>query len=103
MSAKPSSDPSAPSAKRSVGIAPLVSGLLLVGWTASDAASGDVWAVSGLVGGCAAVLVGGGILLGRGEFDPEAGDGDSPHATSLTALAALAVASFAVGVGLYVV
>lgn len=104
MSAKPSADRSASVPKRGVGIAPLICGLFLVGQTVGDVAAGDLWAVAGFVGGCAAVAVGAGTLLGRGGFDPETDDGESPHATiSLTALTALAVGSFAVGVGLYVV
>lgn len=86
---------------RGVGIAPLVAGLLLAGRAAGDVASGDPWAVFGFVGGCAAVAVGAGVLLGWRGFDPEAGDGESGRITR--ALAVVALVGFAVGVASVVV
>lgn len=87
--------------RRGIGIAPLVAGLLLVGRTAGDVAGGDPWAVSGFVGGCAAVAVGAGVLRGWRGFDP--GTNDDVDGRITRALAVVALVGFAVGVASVVV
>lgn len=83
--------------RKTVGAAPLLTGLLL----ASNASRAIVqtgpslWSVPSLVGGCAAVLVGLGILLEWGSFET---DGDEPGTLAHLALVGLAVVSVAVGV-----
>lgn len=90
-----------PSSNR-VGIAPLATGLLLVGQSLRPLVQGDPtpWAAAGLVGGGAAVCVGVGILSGWGVFDADSGGPGRPVTAALTALTALA---FGVGVLLVVV
>lgn len=88
------------SSEKAVGAAPLVTGIVLASQSAREVITGGLspWSVAGLVGGCAAVAVGAGILLEWGEFDARANE---PGRTA--ALAGLALLSFAVGAGLAVV
>ncbi|MFC4358630.1 hypothetical protein ACFO0N_11830 [Halobium salinum] len=66
------------SSRNAIGVAPLVTGLVLVSQSFGALTGGDstLWVVSSVVGGCAAALVGVGILFGWGEFDPESGEAD---------------------------
>lgn len=90
------------SSSKTVGAAPLITGILL----ASQSVRGIVqnglslWAIPGLVGGCAAVLVGLGILLEWREFEIETGDRSR---ASEVALVGLAVLGFAAGAAVAVV
>jgi hypothetical protein len=84
------------SSRRAVGAAPLVAGILLTSQSIQAIAQGglSLWSVPGLVGGCAAILVGLGVLLEWREFEVESND---PSRASEVALVALALLGFAAG------
>ncbi|SFK60227.1 hypothetical protein SAMN04487950_0122 [Halogranum rubrum] len=85
------------SSKNAVGIAPLVTGFLLASQSFEQSVLSDpsLSSVAGLIGGCAAVLVGVGILTGWREFDTET---ESSGQTAAVALAVIALVAFTAGV-----
>jgi hypothetical protein len=88
--------------KKSIGIAPLVTGIGLTSQSLGQLLDSGVslWASAGFVGGVAAILVGAGILLQWGDFATESGKPiDRPAAT----LAGIALASFVLGAAVTVV
>jgi hypothetical protein len=90
------------SSKKAVGVAPLVTGLLLAGQSFEQSVLRDpaLWSIAGLVGGCAAILVGVGILSGWREFEVET---DTSNQNTSLALAGISVLCFAGGVALAIV
>ncbi len=90
------------SSKKAVGIAPLVTGFLLVEPVVYQSALSNpsLSLVAGMTGGCAAIFVGIGILSGRWGFDVET---DSSGQTVSTALAVIALLAFTAGVALTVI
>lgn len=90
------------SSKNAVGLAPLVTGFLVVSQSFEQSVLSDpsLSSVAGLIGGCAAVLVGVGILTGWRDFDTET---KSSGQTAAVALAAVALVGFLGGVAVAVV
>jgi hypothetical protein len=90
------------SSRKAVGVAPLVAGFLLAGqsFERSVLSNPSPGSIAGLVGGCAAILVGIGILSGWREFGPET---DTPARKASLALAGISLLCFAGGVALAVV
>jgi hypothetical protein len=88
--------------KRSVGIAPLVTGIVLTSQSLGQLLEpgSSLWAGAGFIGGLAAILVGVGILLQWGDFATE-----SPEAIDrpVAILAGIALVSFLVGAAVTVV
>jgi hypothetical protein len=84
--------------KELVGVAPLLTGIVLAFQSGGAIVQGgfSLRAVPGFVGGCAAIVVGFGILLGRGSFELESTGSDC----SSTALLGLAAVAFLAGVAL---
>lgn len=91
------------SSEKAVGAAPLLTGIVLAAQSArAMVRSGlSLRSVPGFVGGCAAIVVGAGILLEWGEFEAETPT-ERSRATDL-ALAALAFVGLAAGAGLVLV
>lgn len=89
------------STEKAVGAAPLVAGVVLASQSARELLRTGLapWSVLGLVGGCAAVAVGAGVLLERGGFEPRTTD---RRRASTIALVGFALSSFAVGAWLAV-
>jgi hypothetical protein len=88
--------------EKSIGIAPLVTGLVLTSQSLDRLLDSGVslWASTGLVGGVAATLVGAGILLQWRDFATGSAETtDRPAAI----LAGIALVSFVVGAALIVV
>lgn len=88
--------------KKSIGIAPLVTGIALTSQSLGRLLDSGVspWAGAGFVGGVAAILVGVGILLQWGDFATGSGEPiDRPAAI----LAGIALVSFVVGAAVTVV
>jgi hypothetical protein len=89
--------PSPVSSTNAVGVAPLVTGLLLAGQSVGGLPSPE--SVAGMVGGGAAALVGLGLLAGWRDFEAEPG---SSGAGLPLVLSAVALAGFVGGVALAV-
>jgi hypothetical protein len=87
------------SATNAVGVAPLVTGLLLAGQSVGGLPSPA--SVAGVVGGGAAALVGLGLLAGWRDFDDEH-DSSSAGLTLTLVLSTVALAGFVGGVALAV-
>lgn len=85
------------SSKKGIGIPPLIMGIMLAGQSLPQLLQNglSLWTVSSLIGGCAAVVVGLGILLEWREFSTETTE---PHRSSTITLLGLAVLSVAGGV-----
>ena len=81
---------------KTVGAAPVVTGILLAFQSAGTVVQDgfSLWAVSSLVGGCAAILVGLGILLERETFEVEPTESNRPS----VAVLGFAAVAFFVGV-----
>lgn len=88
--------------KNAVGIAPLVTGIALAGPSLRRllATGLSPWTAVSFLGGCAAILVGIGVLLEWGDFGAE---NEEPARSATVVLAGIAVCSFAVGAALVVV
>jgi hypothetical protein len=80
--------------KELVGAAPLITGILLAFESATAIVQSglSLSSVPGFVGGCAAIAVGLGILLGWGSFDLDS-TGENPSSAALFGLAAVAFAA----------
>lgn len=83
------------SSRKTIGVAPLLTGILLASQSAQAIVQNglSLWVVSGIIGGCAAILVGIGTLLEWDAFDQERSEGNP------TPLAILGVAIVAVVAG----
>jgi len=83
-----------------VGAAPLITGILLAFQSAGTVVQNglSLWAVSSLVGGCAAIIVGLGILLEWKTFEVEPTESNRPSAAVL----GFAAVAFFVGVAVAV-
>ncbi len=90
------------SSRKAVGAAPLLTGIVLAfqSFRAIVQTGPSLWSASGLVGGCAAVLVGLGILSEWDSFGTEPTD---VGRSTRVALVGLALFSFVAGVGVAVV
>jgi hypothetical protein len=86
------------SSRKAVGAAPLVTGIVLAfqSFQGIVQSGPSLASASGLLGGCAAVLVGLGILLEWGSFDIETTDAGRG---ARVALVAVALVGFVAGVG----
>ena len=84
------------SSKKGIGIAPLIMGIMLAGQSLPQLLQNglSLWTGSSVVGGCAAIFVGLGILLEWDEFSTETTESNR-RATLV--LAGLAVLSFVGG------
>lgn len=89
------------SSKKAVGTAPLVAGFLLVSQSFEQSALSNpsLPSTAGLIGGCAAILVGIGTLSGWRDFGTET---DSSGRMVLVALAGISLLCFAAGVALVI-
>jgi len=90
------------SSKKAIGIAPLVTGFGLAGQSGSELlqTGSSLWAAFGLVGGCAAIFVGAGILLEWGDFSTQTTESNNPLAL---VWAGVALFSFVIGATLFVI
>ena len=88
--------PSHMPSRNGIGIAPLIAGIVLAGRSLPRLFQNglSLWTVLSAIGGCSAILVGLGVLLGWGEFGTETTESDR---TVTLALTGLAVASFVGG------
>lgn len=92
-----------PSYKKT-GVAPIATGVLLVGMAAREVAQQglEIWTTLALAGGLSAVAVGLGVLTGLGGFDSD-DDRDGHRDGTTVALASLALTCFAVAAGIALV
>jgi hypothetical protein len=88
-------------AHKATAAAPIVTGVLLAGSSAREVAQHgvEIWTVLALAGGLSAVAVGLGVLTGRNGFDYD-DELDGHRDRTTVALASLALASLAVGIGI---
>jgi hypothetical protein len=86
--------------KETVGAAPLITGILLAFQSAGAIVRDGVslWSVPGLVGGCAAIVIGLGILLERDTFERSATGNDRPSVAVLGFAAAACFAGAAIAI-----
>ncbi|OLZ40747.1 hypothetical protein A6E15_06975 [Natrinema saccharevitans] len=84
--------------QRTVGAAPLITGILLAFQSAGTLVQSGLalWSVLGLVGGCAAIVIGLGTLRGWDAFERETIGNDRPS----VAVLGLAAAAFFAGVAI---
>ena len=84
------------SSKNGIGIAPLITGIILAGQSLPQLFQNgpSLWTVLSAIGGCSAIFVGLGILLEWREFSTETTESNQ---TVTLALTGLAVASFVGG------
>ena len=77
--------------KKTVGAAPLITGILLAFQSASTIVQNglSMWSVPGLIGGCAAIVIGLGTLLEWDKFKRDA-VGRNPPSMAVLGLAAAA-------------
>ena len=89
------------SSKKAVGVAPLVTGLLLASQSFNQSVLSypSLSSVTGMIGSLAAIFVGIGILSGRWGFDVET---DSSSQTVSTVLVVIALVAFILGFALTV-
>lgn len=82
--------------KKAIGIAPLVTGVGLAGQSITELlqTGASLSAVSGLIGGCAAIFVGAGILLEWRDFSTQTTESNTPIAV---VWGGLALFSFVIG------
>ena len=79
------------SSKKRIGIAPLIMGIMLAGQSLPQLLQNglSLWRGSSVIGGCAAIFVGLGILLEWGEFSTETTESNRRTTLALTGLAVL--------------